>query len=286
MQHFILTALLLLAAPALAEEPAEIDCAQEKADAGFGLKLKPLADVKDYLFATDKLPAKLDGDLGLAVYMTQSPVIGSKTSVATLPYGYIDYGRVFARLDTLGIKTIPLGEHGHLEVVGRISRDGFRTDDNPQIKGMGERKNSLPLGIGTYQKTPIGAVNANMFVDAGPSNGAILEATYAAKFDLGDKVTVYPMIGAEYLSKNYVKYYYGVSDQESAAIGRSAYSPERGSFQPSVGAMITAKPFANKRVTLLAYAKCKKLGGAITDSPIVDKDHQCTAFTGGSYTFD
>ena len=66
---------------------------------------------------------KLTGDVGAAVYGTQSIIRGKNNQTTVLPYLFTDYGRFFARVDTFGMKTLPIG-NGYLELVGRVSQDG------------------------------------------------------------------------------------------------------------------------------------------------------------------
>ena len=49
-----------------------------------------------------------------------------------LPYLFADYGRFFARVDTFGIKMLPIG-NGYLELVGRVSQDGWNANIAPQV---------------------------------------------------------------------------------------------------------------------------------------------------------
>src|SRR5438105_10632263 len=109
----------------------------------------------------EELPNRLVGDLGGGVYVTPSEIRDKSGSTHVLPYAYIDYGRFFSRIDTLGIKTFKMG-YGYFELAGRVNFDGFTTS-NSMLRGLNERKNSIPLGVGTFQETPIGAFSVNAF---------------------------------------------------------------------------------------------------------------------------
>ncbi len=82
----------------------------------------------------------------------------------------------------------------------------------------------IPLGIGTLQVTPAGAFWINAFHDVRRSNGNLIEVIYGGEIDL-PRMTFYPLLGAEYQSAEYVRYYYGVSAQEAAGSHYSLYQP-------------------------------------------------------------
>lgn len=222
---------------------------------------------------------RLIGNLGLGVYATQSSVRGRDAAPVVLPYAYIDYGRFFARIDTFGAKTIPMGS-GYLELVARINFDGFDTDA-AGLRGLATRAHSLPLGVGTLQKTPVGAFFLNAFHDVNHSGGKLFEAIYAAKFTLGH-VAFFPLLGAEYRGAKSIRYYYGVSAAEAAASGHPVYRPG-GAFNP-LAAMHVEIPVTNS-AWLSVHWRRKWLDESITDSPIVQKSTVDSAFMALSYEF-
>jgi outer membrane protein len=228
---------------------------------------------------TEEFPMRMQGDLGVGAYYTRSIVRGKSEPADVLPYGYFDYGRAFVRIDTFGIKTAKLG-YGYIELVGRVTLDGFKADTSSLI-GMTERKNSLPLGIGTFQETPIGGFFLNAFHDVNKSNGNLFEAMYVGELTTS-RVNFYPQFGAEYLSKQYVGYYYGVSATESAASGYAAYQGS-GAFNPFAGVLIDTR--LTDTIHLNFYARHKWLAGGIKDSPIVGRSSMDTAFIALSYRF-
>ena len=227
----------------------------------------------------DEFPPRVDGDIGLGGYYTRSIVRGKSEPAEILPYAYFDYGRMFARIDTLGIKTVKMG-YGYLELVGRVSLDGFKADTS-SLQGLNDRKDSIPLGIGTFQETPIGGFFVNAFHDVNKSHGDLFEVIYLAELET-PRVTFYPQIGAEYLSSQYVGYYYGVSAQESAASQYAAYQPS-GAFNPFLALLVDTK--ITDKYHLNFYLRHKWLANSIQDSPIVGRSSMDTAFISLSYRF-
>jgi outer membrane protein len=136
------------------------------------------------------LPSQIDGDLGGSVYLSQGIVHGQRVSQMVLPYAYFDAGRFFARVDTFGVRILPLA-YGYLEFVGRASFEGYRTSDT-RLHGIHDRSNPVPLGISSYQETPMGAFFLYAFHDQ-TSSGSLLEISYATALNVGNW-TVYPQI--------------------------------------------------------------------------------------------
>lgn len=227
---------------------------------------------------SEEFKSVLVGDVGLGGYYTHSIIIGNRNELSALPYLDFEYGRMFARVDTLGIKTLPLG-YGHLELVGRISQDGFNTNA-PGLPGLGKRDTSVPIGVGTLQVMPLGGVMINAFHDINRSQGDLFEIIYGGQLNL-PRVTLYPLVGAEYQSKNYVRYYYGISPLE--ATSNAAYQPA-GAVNSLIGLIadirLTDEYYLNFNV------RRKWLGNAIQHSPIVNQRYLDTGYLALSYRFN
>lgn len=225
------------------------------------------------------LAGRLVGDVGGAVYATQGIIRSKGTDTTALPYGFFDYGRFFARVDTLGVKALPFGD-GYLELVGRVSTDGWRAD-SAALRGLADRKTPIPLGIGTFQRTPYGAFILNAFVDANKSRGALLEAIYAAEFKVG-RAAFYPQLGVEHRSARYSNYFYGVSSAESAASGYAAYNAGA-STTPLLGLGVDV-PLGGPWVINMQLRR-KWLDSAVYNSPLVSRRTQDTGLIALSYRF-
>ena len=222
---------------------------------------------------------KLTGDVGAAVYGTQSIIRGKNNQTTVLPYLFADYGRFFARVDTFGMKTLPIG-NGYLELVGRVSQDGWRANIAP-LGGLTDRKTPLPIGIGTFQQTPYGAFIVNAFVNAGSARGNLLEATYAAEVKWGS-LSLYPQLGVERRSAQYTNYLYGVTPAESLASGYAAYNAGA-STTPVLG--LAADYSLTENWIINMQLRRKWLDSAVTNSPLVVRKTQDVGYVGLSYRF-
>jgi outer membrane protein len=216
---------------------------------------------------------RLEGDIGLGAMRSQTQTAGVQPKTEALPYLNFEYGLVFARIDSFGIKAFPLG-YGHVELVGQYRGDGYDSSV------LSRRRDSLPLGLGTLQITPIGAFGLQVLHDLGTSGGNLVQARYLAELPLG-RVTVYPELGAEYQSRAYTGYYRGTSSADAAALGQ-AYQPGS-ALNPYVGAMVEARLV--DRWYLDAYVRRTFADDSIARSPLVVRGPVSSLLLAVSYRF-
>ena len=213
------------------------------------------------------------GDVGLGAITTQGHIRGDSTTTYAIPYLNFDYGPVFARIDTFGVKTLPIG-YGNLEIVGQYRGDGYK------VSPMQRRDDSVPIGLGTMQITPFGAFGLNALYDFGKSGGSLVQARYLAEIPLG-RVTFYPELGAEYQSKAYTGYYYGTTGLDAATLGRS-YRPGA-AFNPYVGVLIETK--VTEKVYVNAYFKETFLDGTLAKGPFGPPRNRAALLLALAYRF-
>lgn len=227
----------------------------------------------------EPLAEQLTGDVGGAVYGSKSLIRSKNADARVLPYGFFDYGRFFARVDTLGVKTVPVGA-GYLELVARVSQEGWRAN-TAALAGLADRKTPIPLGIGTFQQTPYGVFIVNAFVDANQSRGTLLEATYAAQFKFGPAF-FYPQLGLERRSAKYTNNLYGVTPAEAATSQYAAYNAGASTI-PVLGLGVDI-PLGAPWVISMQLRR-KWLDSAVTNSPLVGRKTQDSGFVALSYRF-
>jgi len=220
---------------------------------------------------------RLQGDVGVGFYRTPAITQTRDESNAVLPYVYASYGQLYARINTVGYKLFPLGT-GHLEVAGRIASEGYKSS----LAGVTDRSNPFPVGVGTFQKTPIGAFFVYGFHDA-TSGGSLLDVVYTAKLTVGG-MSIYPQLGVERRSEAYVQHLYGVSAGEAAANSSIQAYQASASTVPNVGVTFLY-PLEN-RYNLTFQMRKKWLDSSITDSPLVNTKTQITGFVAMTRSFD
>jgi len=233
--------------------------------------------------AQDAFPDHFVGELGGAGYAASSLIKSKDDTVSVLPYAYGDWDRYFARVDTLGVKTVPLAM-GHLEGVLRVSQEGFDAN-TAALRGIRNRSNPVPIGLGTFQRTSLGGVFVYAMHDL-TSGGDLFEVTYGARLDLGG-IKLYPQAGLEHRSRAYVQHLYGVSAQEALANqtgGGTLTAYQAGaSTIPMVGLAATV-PLTGPWALQLQW-RHKWLDSAVKNSPLVGAVSQNTGFAGVTYTF-
>jgi outer membrane protein len=222
--------------------------------------------------ATDENKHKLVGEVGLAVFHNASMTTSDEGGASLLPYAYATYGDFFARIDTIGMKVIPVG-YGNFEIATRISLEGYKQRNTTSVSKI---SNPAPVGISTSQITPYGVFFGHLFYDPN-SKGTLFDIAYAAKFNVG-AVSIYPQIGIERRSEKYVQYLYGVNSMNS----KSSYTPGA-STGPNIG--ITADyPLDNKNSVKFNLRK-KWFDRNISDSPFISSKSQTNGFIAITHNF-
>ncbi|GGC63575.1 MipA/OmpV family protein [Undibacterium terreum] len=221
----------------------------------------------------------LAGDIGVGFSAPAVVGNGKSHDKTAIPYANFDAGPVFARIDTFGVKTFPVA-YGNLELAARYSDDGY----TPLVAGkgrLGRRSDSLPLGLGTLQVTPVGAIFFNVYRDVNKSKGNLLNLMYAAEIDSG-RFAFYPQLGLEYQSAAYTRYFYGTSAVEAAGTGVAAYAP-RGATNPFAALFIEMNVGGNWYVN--ANLRRTWLDSEISRSPLVGRHSVDSGVLAVSYRF-
>ncbi len=228
----------------------------------------------------DGLPDRIVGDIGAAVYTSNLHIGTEGTQSLPLPYAFFDYKRFFVRIDEVGIKTFKMG-YGYLEVIGKINLDSYKVK-SPINGGSINRSDPIPLGLGTFQETPIGGFFINAYQDFGKSKGALYEFLYFAEIETYKKVVVYPQVGIERQSSQYANYYYGISPGEANLTGYNAYTaPATNNLL--AGLMVEIPVVDNWYLNI--YGKRKWMGGGINNSPVMNRSFQDNIFAAVAYRF-
>ena len=228
----------------------------------------------------DGLPDHLVGDIGAAVYSSNLHIGSQGAQSLSLPYAFFDYQRFFVRVDEVGIKTFKMG-YGYLEVIGKINLDDYRVK-SPINGNSINRSDPIPLGVGTFQETPFGAIFANAYHDFGKSKGALYELLYFAQLEAYKNIVVYPQVGIERQSSQYANYYYGINSAESSLTGYNAYAASA-TNNLIAGMMIEIPVVDNWYVNI--YGKRKWMGGGINNSPVINRSFQDNLFMALAYRF-
>jgi len=219
------------------------------------------------------------GDVGGMAVASGAIVQGAESTTTALPYVYGDWGRFYARVDTLGVKALPVGD-GYLELAMRVSTEGFKSNKTA-YPAAGDRSAPLPIGVGTFQRTALGGLFVYAMHDP-QSGGQFGELNWAGKLDIG-AVKLYPQLGVQYRSGDYVRHLYGINAAQSQATGLSVYQPGA-SFTPM--ATLQASVPLSGPWALQLQTRYRHLGDAEAHSPLVNRSSQVSGFAALTYTLN
>ncbi|WP_240324711.1 MipA/OmpV family protein [Trinickia diaoshuihuensis] len=203
--------------------------------------------------------------LGAGVGVAESPYKGYGAKVDPLPLVYFDDKWVHVFGTTIDVK---VGNWYGLSVSlrGQFSLgDGYKQSDAPILNGMDDRNGSaFWYGPALACRTAFGTLSADYLV--GGNKGERASVDYRKPFEFG-KVSLTPHAGVQWLSAKYVDYYYGVLPSEALA-GRPAYTG-RATWNASLGASVDYALTPHQ--SILLDVGVSRLGGGVTDSPLVGK---------------
>lgn len=145
---------------------------------------------------------------------------------------------------------------------------GYSEGDSPIFDGMDDRGYSMAGGVGLAYRPGQWHFSVNAIHDLlGVYSGYETAARASYVIPIGS-VFVEPGIGVEYQSKDYVDYYYGVTEEEARS-WRPAYTPE-GSTNPEVSLAFFTRSLGGGTTRLqLTHTT---YGKEISDSPLTDAE--------------
>ncbi|PRY04541.1 MipA/OmpV family protein [Paraburkholderia sp. BL25I1N1] len=203
--------------------------------------------------------------LGAGAEVQTMPYKGYRAQVTPLPFFYFDNKWVRAIGTTVDLK---VGQWDGVSVAlrGRVGiLEGYRQSDAPILNGMQNRDSAtFWYGPALAWESALGTLSSSYLFSGNKGHQASLD--FRKEFQAG-KWTLEPHITAEWLSSEYVNYYYGVSPTE-VRIGRPAYQGSATS-KISVGTRFAYQIADSQMVSL--DVGVSHLGSGITDSPLVGK---------------
>ena len=218
--------------------------------------------------------------LGGGAFVQTQPYAGIEARVYPAPVVAYEGERLYVRSAIVGYRLI--SESGLMigpQVQPRI--EGFDGGDGPFLHGMRDRNWSVDGGVNIEAVTPVGLLGVSIVSDLlGRHRGQEIEFRHLIMFPLFGFHLI-PSGGVRWKSDRLVDYYYGVRPNE-ARPDRPAYQGEQ-AFDPFLR-LVVRRPLT-KHWSLFCDAQYEWLAGAITDSPIVSKDHQLSLTAGALYAW-
>lgn len=221
--------------------------------------------------------------VGISGLYVQSPYQGGKNKVYPLPL--INYqGDKFFISGLQGGYYLWKGSEDQFSVILSTSGQEFDpgNSDDPAVKQMNKRHLTMMAGGMWQHIARWGVVKTSLVGDVlDQSNGFIWNTNWHYPLTIG-RLAVNPGLGVSWNSAHQTDYYYGVSQQESARSGLSAYQASD-SWLPY--AEVRVSYALTQRWRLGAGGRYQWFGSEVKDSPLVAKSGQMMIWTGVSYTF-
>ena len=224
--------------------------------------------------------------LGVAAFTEQQPYAGIDRENRALPLISYDnqYVRVFGPVVEFKAYSLDLGggQRLDLRVVGKYDFSGYEAGDAPILNGMRERKDSFWAGGKVTWRTGLVDVSAEVLADVGgKSKGRRANFGLEKTWRIGEHVMLTPRVGAAWVDKKYVDYYYGVAADEARA-GRVAHAGKSG-VNAELG--LRGAYVVDAHHSLFLDLGVTKLSKQIKDSPLVDRSTENRVGLGYLYRF-
>jgi outer membrane protein len=224
--------------------------------------------------------------LGIGAISTQKPYTGIDRETKALPLIHFEnrYVRVFGPGVEVKLPSLSLAGSHKLDfrVVGKYDGSGYEASDAPILAGMDKRRGGFWAGAKMEWQNDIAELSAEWLADASShSKGQRFSLVLEKNWHLGQSVMLTPRIGARWMDKKYVDYYYGVRDSEAMA-GRPAYLGKAG-VNAELG--VRAMYRLDQHQSLMLDVGVTGLAKEIKDSPLVNRSNENRVMLGYMYRF-
>jgi MipA family protein len=157
----------------------------------------------------------------------------------------------------------------------------FDTSDtsDSRLKRLDNRHSTAFVDIGYSYNSNIGTFSAIASADflGTSAGGKKVKFDYKKAIRVLPRVTITPGVGITWFNQSFNQYYYGVSASESSRSLLDEYQPGSSS---ATNASLGINIALTKNIGLFATTQYTLLADEITDSPMVDNDHQWSSFIG------
>lgn len=229
-----------------------------------------------------RIKAALQGSgwsVGAGVTRADPGYVGFTRQTTFVPQFFYHYGRFF--VSGLDVGYI-FGFSRHYRFSMDISPDFRRVeaDDSPELAGIETRERSLDGSASLKLLGDWGSWNLSVSHDLlHRSDGTTVDTGYDHGFKLG-AWNITPGIGVEWENADDVGYYYGVSQAE-AIPGRPVYTPGS-ALNPYVSLGFSTE--LSEHWSFNANLGYTRFGGAIHDSPLIDRSGSPSIYIGFTYS--
>lgn len=240
--------------------------------------------IGDYIPSLDELVVDLKGAVGVAVVSSPDYSGSANNKLSLLPVLIVNYkDKYYFKIKRAGVWLYHTDDRSLKWGLAIEPRGGYGAGNSDVLAGMGGRKTSLEAGVALYWRTPMGALlEASYDVDiSSTADGNSANLKVSVPFYQTQTLTLAGSVAIEWLSRNVVNYYYGVTPPE-ATVFRPTYSPSS-TFNYTL-AFISEYRF-DEHWRLISGASLRRLGDEAADSPIVTDRYQKLGYVGLGWGF-
>jgi len=225
--------------------------------------------------------------LGIAAISVQKPYAGMDRENKALPM--LHYENSWLRVSGPGLEVkLPRLGIGNISqaiefgLVAKYDGNGYEADDAPLLAGMDKRGSGILAGAKASWKTDVLNTTAEWTADvSGHSKGQRFELKIDKTWRLGPQVLLTPRLGATWLDKRYVDYYFGVRGTEATA-SRAAYTA-KATLNTEIG--LRTMYLFDRHHSMFLDLGVTGLGKEIKNSPLVDRSTENRVLVGYLYRF-
>ena len=219
--------------------------------------------------------------LGFLIRTTPSPYAGAGSRNALLPLYLYEGERFFLRSTQAGMKLWNDDSQG-VELFVERRLEGFPEDEQPlSLEGMDVANTGADLGARYFLRNDRSIWDVTLRRDvSSTSGGTEFRTSYGYRFG-ESRWALQPVVTLAWRDRDLNDYYYGVAASEQ--------TPGRPEYEARSGWNATMALFGRYRVfsdwELIGGLSATRLSGAISDSPVVDRQWLWGATAGLAYDF-
>ncbi|MCH8491895.1 MAG: MipA/OmpV family protein [Idiomarina sp.] len=221
--------------------------------------------------------------IGAAVLSSNPSYVGLKADTIAVPFLGYEGERYYFRGLSLG-RHITRTRTEQLSLSINLEPFRFRPKESSDVamQELDKRGFGASAGVNYQYNTRFGSFSADINTEiTGRHNGQRANITYSLPLNRpGQRWQLAPEIRLNYTSKDYIRYYFGVSAEESARSGLPSYSGGH-AFSPAIG--FGGYYMFTHKLSVVGNLRLIRSASAITNSPMVQGRSARSLFLAISY---